>query len=636
MKNCQFTLRSPSALSLACAAALASFSLNAAQAQALAQVQARGVELPAVVVTAANTAQLITDALPHTTVINQTDIVRSQAIDLTTLLARESGFQFTHSGGRGLTTGVSLRGAATLQVLLMVDGVPLTKQDASGGMSYEHQMLDQIDRVEIVRGNVSAIYGSGAIGGVIQIFTKSGSKPGASVTAEAGSRGSYKVSGNISNRFGVDGASKLAFGYANTKTKGFSAVNTQQNPGANPDDDGYTNQNWSLAVSHVIAKGHTLGLKTTHSKGKFDFDNQFDAPSDIHKGQTKLDTTSVFTENQITQNWLSKLSIAQSTDLNTNQGPVNYLGNANSAFKSKNKTVLWNNTIAINTDWTVTAGLEQQQQAAQVDDSYGGLYTKKRTVNALFAGALGQLGASTLQINARRDSTSGINAKSTAYLGYGYAINPNWKLTASASTAFNLAPLGYLFAPGFGNPLLLPETAKSKELGLQYTAGKTLLRGTYFSTRTDNQFEYVYNPDTFSGAFQNIKKTKNDGLEISYATQLGLTDIKASVTSQNPENVTTGKTSNRRAKTLAALSVSQPMGAWRLGADARFTGAVMDGSKALDSHTLLDLSARYTLSNTLSGYARVENLANAKYQTVYGYNGTPRGVFVGLNWQPSF
>lgn len=636
MKICQFTLyQAPAArvLSLTCAGVFAAFNHSAIHAQTSTNTL---VQLPTVVVTAASTSQLITDALPHTTVISQADIVRSQATDITTLLEREAGFQFTHNGGRGLTTGLSLRGAATLQVLLIIDGVPMTKQDASGSVSYEHLMLDQIDHIEIVRGNVSAIYGSGAIGGVIQIFTKNGGKPSASMTAEVGSRGSSKLSANVQNNFGKDGATKLAAGYSTNKTDGFSAVDTALKPTANPDKDGYSNQNWSLAASHELTKGHILGLKTTHSNGKFDYDNEYDTKTDIHKGRNKLDATTFYSENRITGNWFSKLSYAQSKDSSAYVTPANYLGNTDSAYESRNKTLSWNNTVTVNSDWTVTAGLEKQSQAANVDDSYGGLYTKNRSVNAVFAGVLGQVGANSLQANLRRDSASSLDSKSTYYLGYGFQVNQNWKLTASTSTAFNIAPLGYLYAPGFGNAALLPETAASKELGLQYSVGKNVMRATLFRTHTDNQFEYVYNPSTFSGSFQNIKRSKNSGLELSYATQVGLTDLKGSLTNQNPVNVASGQTSNRRAKTMVAFSMSQLIAQWRLGADVRYTGGVKDGSKQLDSYAVLDVSTRYEISKTLNAYARIENAANAKYQTVYGYNSAPRGVFVGLNWQPGF
>ncbi len=205
--------------------------------------------LPPVLVTASRLPQLQSETLPHTTVITSQQIRDSQAADLPALLAREAGLQITQNGGPGASTGMFLRGADTRQTLVMIDGVPMTKQDATGSVSIEHMMLDQIDHIEIVRGNVSSIYGSGAVGGVIQIFTKAASgATGMSATAEAGSRGTYRVS--ASTRGTADGVS-YGLAVSDYRTDGFSAMNTRQIPTVNPDKDGYRNQtiNGSVAKS---------------------------------------------------------------------------------------------------------------------------------------------------------------------------------------------------------------------------------------------------------------------------------------------------------------------------------------------------------------------------------------------------
>ena len=165
--------------------------LLAAGVAALSSLSAAAADQPAtVIVTAARTPQLLTDTLPHTTVLLRRDIEQSQAVDLPSLLAMEAGVQFAANGGRGTATGLFLRGAPTRQVLVLVDGVPLSRQDASGQVGIEHLMLDQAERIEIVRGNVSALYGGGAVGGVIQIFTRQPTaRPDGSLRLEAGARG---------------------------------------------------------------------------------------------------------------------------------------------------------------------------------------------------------------------------------------------------------------------------------------------------------------------------------------------------------------------------------------------------------------------------------------------------------------
>ncbi len=494
-------------------------------------------------------------------------------------------------------------------------------------------MLDQIERVEVVRGNVSAIYGSGAIGGVLQIFTKkAGGKPHASLTIEVGSRGSSKLGAAVQAGFGVDNATKLSVGLSTNKTRGFSALDTSiaSNATANPDDDGYTNHNWSLALSHDLAKGHTVGLSTTHSDGRGNFDSAFDAPIDIHKSRNLVDATTFYTQNRITADWLSKLTWSESRDRNANDYQTAFP--VQDEYISKNRLLNWTNTIALGADWLATAGIEQQRQGVNVDDGYGGLYAKDRRVSALFAGVQGQLGSHSLQLNVRRDNAQGLESQTTGYLGYGYAVTPDWKLIATTSTAFNIPPLGYLYAPSFGNPNLKPEKARSQELGVQYSAGTHVLRATVFSTHSRDQFEY----DFASSQFQNISRSKNNGLEVSYNGQVGKTELRSSLTLQNPVDEATGDTLRRRAKSLASLSLSHPIGPWTLGSGLTHSGVRQDGTNTLGAYTLLDISARYQITKELKAFGRIENLINVRYQTAYGYNQAPRGVFVGLNWQPGF
>lgn len=591
-----------------------------------------------VVVTASRSPQLITEAVAHTTVLNATDIARSQATDLTSLLQREAGIQITQNGGRGTSATVFLRGAASLQVLVLVDGVSMAKQDASGSISLENLMTDQIERVEIVRGNVSAIYGSGAIGGVIQVFTKQGGgAPRADVTAEAGSRASSKVSASVQAGFGDDNQTRISAGVSTNRTRGFSALDTRMpsNANANSDSDGYKNNNWSFALSQQLAKGHTAGLRTTHSDGRYDFDSAFDTPTDVHTGRTRTDATTLFTENQLAANWQSKLSLSQSNDLNTNTYPANtaYLTPAYSdSYRSRNRLLNWTNTAAFGSGWLATVGAERQNQAIDTDDGSGGQYARTRGINALFAGLQGRHGAQSLQANVRHDALQNAQSKTTGYLGYGFDLAPQWRATASVSTAFNVAPLGYLYAPYFGNPALKPETARSQELGMQYAAATNRVRASYFRTRSSDQFLY----DFATSQFQNVSRSKNSGLELSYSGQVGATELRASLTQQNPIDESTGKTLRRRAKSLGSLSASYPFGALRLGADLRFAGVRQDGVNTLDAYRVVDLQARYLLTPVVNLFGRVENLANTVYQTAYGYNQAPRGIFVGLNWQPKF
>ena len=301
----------------------------------------------------------------------------------------------------------------------------------------------------------------------------------------------------------------------------------------------------------------------------------------------------------------------------------------NSQATTRSRTLNWTNVLAWQ-GWQFTAGAERQLQSIDTSDSTATTLSVERRVTALFAGAATTRGAHSLQANLRRDDVSGLAAKTTGYLGYGYQFTPAWKGIASISSAFNLPPLGYLYDPFSGNPKLQPETARSAELGLQWTQGANIVRATYFNTKTDNLMLYDFSTYTFG----NVTSSTNKGLEVSYSGQAWGAKWRASFTAQDPVDESTGQQLVRRARTMAALGVSVPQGNWLFGADLRFTGDRPDtaGQPALPAYALANVNLRYTLSPELALTARVDNLFDRRYQTAWGYNQPGIGAYVGLVW----
>ena len=594
------------------------------------------VALTEVVVTASRNEQLLGSTLPHTTVISRQDIERSQAADLVTLLQREAGLQRTQNGGIGTVSSVFMRGAPSLQTLVLIDGVPQTKQDASGAVSLEHLMLDNIERVEIVRGNVSAIYGSGAIGGVIQVFTRRGSRePAANLSLEAGPRDWRRISGSASASFGE---TSIGAGISHLATDGISAINPAQYPGANPDADGYSNTSGNVSLVHRLSSAHSFGLRFMQSDADTDYDNAYGAANDIQASTTRLTQTTLFTDNTW-NNWRSRLSISEQSEKSSTHDDGFFGSNDN--YKTQSTVLNWVNTLALGDNWLASAGLELQRQRVDTssDSAYATPYNEERDTRALFAGLEGKLGNGHLQVNARHDKVGDLS-QSTGYLGYSYPVTNQFKVTASTSSAFNAPPLGYLYAPGYGNPDLKPEIAYSQELGAQYEQGSQLLRASYFNTRVQDQLNYDYT--TF--AFANLGRTRNSGWEFSYRGSVQASDLRASLTLQDPVDDITGQRLLRRAATLLSLGVSYPVGAWRLGADLQYSGdrpdAYSDPSTfstvhtTLDAYTVLNLALSYQVSPGVELKARLDNTLDEAYQTVYGYNQQPRSLYVGLSWTP--
>ncbi|MDB5818045.1 MAG: TonB-dependent receptor, partial [Rhizobacter sp.] len=491
-------------------------------------------------------------------------------------------------------------------------------------------MLDQVERVEIVRGNVSAIYGSGAIGGVIQVFTRQGTvAPQGRMSVEAGSRGFAKLSAGAS---GSVGSTRLSVSASRQTESGFSAQDASASPLVNPDRDGYANTSASFSLAHDLAPGQTIGLSLLHSQGSVDYDSAFSAPTDTQVSRTRLRTASLYTNNQITSNWTSRVSLSEQEDRNdsdeTGDFPVV------SHYTTRVQMLNWTNTFALAPTWRLTAGAEHQKQKVGTDDGFGDVYGHDRSVDAVFAGIDGSQGVHSAQANIRYDHVQDTGSRTTGYLGYGFEFAPGFKAIADVSTAFAAPPLGYLYAPFFGNPSLQPETSRNAEAGLQWTSGAHLVRATYFVGKVHDELQY----DTVTSTFGNVARSTNRGVEVSYSGRVADTDLHASLTAQTPRDDSTGDIRQRRARTLASLSASHDFGPLQLGGGWRFAGKRPDVDNSgtavtLDSYSVVDLTAQYRLTRTWSVFGRVENVGDAHYQTASGYNQQPRSAFVGVKWQ---
>lgn len=587
--------------------------------------------LAPVVVSATGYPQPLASALPSVSVITREQIEESGAQNLTTLLQQVAGVQVTSNGGPGQSGNVYVRGFGGTDVLVLLDGVPMNAQDTTGTAYLNNFTTDQIERIEIIRGNVSAIYGSGAIGGVVLITTREGSKtPQASLSVSAGSRNTATVSANAS---GQVGNTALQAGVSRYTTQGISAINPAQLANANPNANGYRNTTMNGAIVQTLAPGQSLGLRAFRSEGRASYDNPYASPTDTYLSSTTQDLYQLLSDNQLTAAWKSHLSASQQSTTNTAQSFGSYP--YTSTYRTRVQQLLWRNVVDLGGGWTATGGLEFQRQS--IGSITGSISAKERNAKAAFVGLNGTFSANELQLNLRHDAIDGYSGQNTGYLGYGRELGGGFKAIASYSTAFNAAPLGYLYAPYYGNPNLKPEKAHSAEAGLQWAQGTNLVRATLFQTKMTDQWKY----DLTTSTFQNIVSSRTRGLELTGRGAWNGWAYDANLTLQQPVDTSLpgDPTLQRLARSLANVSVNREFGGVLYGATVHYSGPRWDngssGRVTLGSYTTVDLTASGAVSKDWSWNARVQNLFNKKYQTVYGYNREPLGVFVGLTWRPA-
>ena len=588
----------------------------------------------AVVVTASRTEQRLRDAIPHTTVLTQKEIRDSQAIDLPALLRSEAGFEMAQNGGIGTVfSPLSLRGSSSARTLVLVDGVRME----DGGFNLtnlQHIMLDQVERVEIVRGNVSSLYGSNAVGGVIQVFTKRGKgepKPYGQVMA--GSRNTSDVQAGYG---GEAGGTSFNFSASRLDTKGFSAIDPALAPLANPDPDGYRNGSISFSASRRLNPAHEIGVAAFNTEAYLDYDRSvFAAPTDEHRSNQQLSMLQGWWEARFVEAWKSRLTAAETKDQRTDT--------LNGAFSNRAHTrtrqLIWDNELRVAPPHVLTAGLEGRDQSLDSASTFGSDPLREREVSAFRVGYLGRLGNHSLQANYRHEDYSDFGAEGTYFLGYGFDLTPAWRFTLSTATAFR-APTFLDLDPAFGNPNLRAERSRTNEVGLQWAVGSQRLRVVAF----DTEYEDAIVLDQFFIP-QNVQTASNTGIETSYSGVLGGFDLRVSLTLQDPvEQDRTNvppQQAVRRAKTLAALSAFRSFGAWRLGGEWRYSGERRDtdiNSSTVTvfepAYSVLNLMVRYQLSKNISFGARLDNALDEDYSLVNGYNTAPRGVFLTAAWQP--
>ena len=587
-------------------------------------VYAETPSLGEIVVTASRMPQMLDQTIAHTTVLNEQEIRTSGAPDVPTLLRSLAGVEVVQSGGLGKQSSTFMRGANSSHVLVLLDGVRINSA-TSGLTALEHIMLDSIERIEVVRGNVSSLYGSEAIGGVIQLFTKRGrGAPAFSASAGLGSQGTQRLAAGFS---GEVGGTSFSVNAGNTKTDGVSAIDPRLVPSVNPDKDGYDNTTVNAQLQHAFNADHQLSATLFSARGNSQYDNAYGLTADRNNTVANIEKLSLASDNRFNDRWHSQLRLARGTD--DSRDYKNEL--QQSSFKTTNDQLTWQNELKIADRQRLNLAAEHLVQSVAATTVFA---RTQRDVNSLLGGYVGEYGAQQVQFNLRQDRYSDFGTANTGLLGYGLSFADHWRATASVSNAFKAPTFNDLFYPstfGFsGNPNLRPERAQNREIGLRYAAAGQHVDAVYFN----NRIRDLIAANNIYTTVVNVNQAHIDGLELSYAGEFGDTHLKANATLQDPRDTATGNTLLRRAKEYASVAASHDFGALNMGAELRHSGARQDvGAHTLPGYQLVNLNAGYRIDAHLNLSVRVDNLFNRDYSEAYSYNALGRTLFVELSYR---
>ncbi|NMG43340.1 TonB-dependent receptor [Aromatoleum toluvorans] len=579
-----------------------------------------------VIVTATRQPTRSDELLADTTVVTRNEIERAGHSTLSQILSATPGVFVTDGGLPGKDAAVFVRGTNRGHVLLFIDGMPVTSATL-GQAPFELIPASDIERIEILRGPASALYGSEAIGGVVQVFTRRGQGPvRPQVALRYGSHNTRDAQANISG-----GGEQLSFALSASKFK-TDGINSTRGPLSNFDDDGYERESMSGSLQWRLAPGHELGvtlLKSddeNHTDGDLNFDNR-----------TKNDilSWSVYSRNRLSDFWTSTLRVGESANLSDS-----HRVGAIDTFDTRTRLIAWQNDLRTTWgDWIV--GLEEQRQNV---DTSGELVVDSRTFRSGFAGWTGSFGANRLQANIRRDDVEHIGAENTWSLGYGYQFSDSIRGFASMGTAFKAPSFNDLYFPTTcfpifgcfgGNPDLKPESSRNREIGLAWEEAGQEAKIVYFLNRIKDLIVFENTPE-------NVGKAKIAGVTASYAGRLDRWHWNLAVDVLDPRDEDTDNILRRRARERLVAGLDYTAGQWTVGGQWSAVGARYEDSantQRMGGYGLVDLFAQYRIDRDWTLDAQIKNAGDKDYALALGFQNTVfatagRTAFIGVRYAP--
>lgn len=578
-------------------------------------------------VTATRTEQPAGQSLASVSVLDRVDIERAQAQSVPDLLRRLPGISLSSNGGPGKATSLYLRGSESDHVLVLIDGVKAGSV-SSGGASLQDLPVELIERIEVVRGPRSSLYGSEAIGGVIQIFTRKDTEPGFKpwAYAGAGSQSTYEGSAGASAS-GERGW--FVLGVSSLDTAGIDAKANGAN-GHEPDSDGYRNLSGSLRAGYRFDNGLELDGSLLQADSHNDFDTVnsrrtqgFGAYNDgvqrVIGGRARFAPL---------EPWRVSLSAGRSED----NSDAYQDGAFYSRFDSQRDSASWQNDLDLAPGHTLTLGYDWQQDELSSSTDYA---VTSRDNRGTFAQYLGSAGRHDWQLSLRHDDNQQFGSRNTGNLAWGYALTDAIRAFASYGTAFKAPTFNELYYPGYGNPELDAETSRSAEVGVDGRHGWGHWAVNLYRTRIDDLIAY----DSALRAPDNIDQARIRGIELQLGSQWRDWVWNANASLLDPESRASGSRGNdlpRRARRLFNLDLDRRFDALSLGASLHAEGHRYDdlaNRNRLGGFATLDLRGEYQLSPEWRLQARLSNLFDADYQTTLGYEQPGRAVVFGVRYQ---
>lgn len=606
-----------------------------------------------IVVTALRTPVAASQVSATVTVLDEPAIVALQPLALTDALLRTPGISLSRNGGYGTTTALRIRGADAGQSVMVIDGMRLSDPSSTaGGYAFSNLLLDDIDRIEILRGPQSILWGSDAIGGVVNVRTRRPTQPlEGSFALEAGSHDT------VSARAGIGGTSAAIdwrLAASRFTTDGISASSR------GTEADGYTRTGASGTVTLRLAPGVSLDLRGYWSRS----DNDFDGTSGdtlAYGLTTEWSGYAGLNFALLDGRLVNRLAVLQGETDRENYDPARRIRPLTFDAHGRLRRFEYQGTYTLSDRVQAVFGAEREEQrmttASPGNTTAPYVLTPSRVDTNSVYGELRISPVAGLTVNggARYSDQSRFGGNTVLSVGAVYTPNEGASVLRASYSEGYKAPSLYQLYSIYGAADLSPEKARGWEVAAEQNFGETLhLAATWFQRDTDNLIDFAYCPTsgtqpavcfipgtatTRFGYYANVKAAKARGLELSAAARLGVlfangnySWIKAEDRTQ--DSATYGRQLQRVPRHLAnaeaGIDLSQGL---RASVAARYSGESFNaatGTATLDDYWLIDLRAQWQVAKGLIVQGRIENLTDRHYETVAGYGTLGRTATVGI------
>ena len=574
-----------------------------------------------IIVTGTRIPTQISESLSAVTLFQRADIERLQASDLFDLMSHVPGSSLVRNGGRGSSTSMSLRGNQSDHTLFLMDGVRIGSA-TTGGAALAAINLSTVQRIEIIRGPKSNLYGADAIGGVVNIITrKTESSRVLNVEAGFGSNGTQ----DTTILLGANGDKYSLTAVLNhLDTDGID--NTESKAGINGDDDGFTKD--SMAINYQYQATDSALWKVTYNQNdtEADYDNNCSIGSwpnsspvdcDIYSSGEVSALASTMDMN-ISEQWQTSFQIGHTIDEGSERARNIDLSTTNNGgkFNTKKTEATWVNTLGLAAGQALMLGLDYQKEEVDSSTVYN---EESRENSAGFAQFQTQLGAVDTNLGVRYDDNEQFGSHTTVSFLAGIDLSETLRLVGSFGEGFKAPTFNDLYYPGFGNASFVPEESKNIEIGLNADLGNVSATLALFNNNIENLIQY--NSATF--ASDQTAEVEITGLEFNVNTEVSGWTLSLSGAVIDPENKSNGKLLRRRAEQSMMFDAGTTLNGVAIGVSVRSESHRYDDAAntvRLGGYTTTAMRASYRINDNWLVKARVNNLTDKNYVTASSFS----------------